>query len=271
MIIMKNKIIKLTQAEVNELLNVMNEDEPNYSLILKLQYLYGRNISEVYSLKKTDINKEDNTITFIMNNDKLTYKIHEEIREQLYEVVDTAKKQYIFQEGERPLSNVKDGINYYLHKKTEAVNDLPFMEGLRLTTKDFKALRGQHLYQEGISIKTIHELYHNTNTEGTKKTICYEQLKKQLFSESVEEIIEDTCLKVFTDHNFNKNPIFYVTDKENNEALLEIKNNTLNFHADEELKEVVDGLNSEELLRLVSHVKYPGDYIYYNNLKFLRN
>lgn len=51
MINMKNKIIKLTKTEVNELLKQISIDEPKYGLILKLQYIYGRNISEVYNLK----------------------------------------------------------------------------------------------------------------------------------------------------------------------------------------------------------------------------
>ena len=268
---MQEKIVKLTKTELNELLNTMKEDEPNYGLILKLQYIYGRNISEVYSLTKTDINQDENTITFIMNGDKLTYKVHNEIKEQLYEVVENSDKQYIFQEGDRPLSNVKDGINYYLHKKTDALNELPFLEGLRLTTKDFKALRGQHLYQDGVPIKLIHELYHNTNTDGTKKTIRYDELNELLYSESVESIIDDTCLQVFTDHTFNRNPLYYITDKEGKESILEIKDDTLNFYGNEDLREVFNDLNSEELLKLLNHVQSPGDYVYYNNLKFLKN
>lgn len=268
---MQEKIVKLTKTEMNELLETMNEDEPNYSLILKLQYIYGRNISEVYNLTKGDINQKKNTITFMMNGDELTYKVHEEIKEQLYDLVENASKEYIFQEGDRPLSNVKDGINYYLHKKTEALNELPFLEGLRLTTKDFKALRGQHLYQDGVPIKVIHELYHNTNTDGTKKTIRYEELKESLYLESVDEIIEDTCLKVFTDHSFNKNPLYYVTDENENESILEIKKDTLNFYGDGELKEAFDKLDSEGLLKLLDYVQSPGDYVYYDNLKFLKN
>ena len=268
---MQEKIIKLTKTELNELLDVMKEDEPNYGLILKLQYIYGRNISEVYSLTKNDINQKEDTIKFIMNGDELTYQVHDEIKEQLYELVDTSDKNYIFQEGERPLSNVKDGINYYLHKKTETLNELPFLEGLRLTTKDFKALRGQHLYQDGVPIKLIHELYHNTNTDGTKKTIRYEELKELLYCDTVEEIIEDTCLQVFTDHSFNRNPLYYITDSEEHEAILEVKEDTLSFYGSDDLKDVLNKLDSEELLKLLNHVKSPGDYVYYNNLKFLKN
>lgn len=267
----KRDIIKLTKTETNELLKVIREDEPNYGLILSLQYIYGRNVSEVYNLKKTDIDQENNTITFIMNGDKLVYPIHEEIKTQLFDTINNAKKINIFQEGDRPLSNVKDGINYYLHKKTEALNELKFLEGLRLTTKDFKTLRGQHLFCDGISILTIHELYHNTNSDGTKNTINYEALKRLLYDRTIDEIIEDTCLKVYTDHDFNNNPLFYVTDDENKEAIIEIKDKTFEYYGDESLKTSFDVFDFEELKSILKNVEHPGDYIYYNGLKFLKN
>lgn len=268
---MQKKIIKLTKTETNELLKVIREEEPNYGLILSLQYLYGRNVSEVYNLKKTDINQEEDTITFVMNGDELTYQVHEDIKELLYEVVDTANKMYIFQEGNRPLSNVKDGINYYLHKKTEILKDLTFLEGLRLTTKDFKALRGQHLYIDGVSLKTIHELYHNTNTEGTKKTINYEGLKQEYDKEDVMEIINSTCLTIYTEHDFNSNPLFYVT-KDDEEAILEVnKDGTFNFYGDEFLKKLFKDIDISKLSRTLKQIQSPGDYTYYNDIKFLRN
>lgn len=269
---MKNKIIKLTETEVNELLKQISIDEPKYGLILKLQYIYGRNISEVYNLKKTDVNTKENTITFYMNNDKLTYKVHNEIKDQLYSLLKDTKKEYVFQEGDRPLPTIKDGINYYLHRKTETLNELPFLEGLRLTTKDFKALRGQHLYVKGVPIKTIHELYHNTNSDGTKKTIRYDELKEMTHSEDVDEIIDNTCLEVYTDHNFNKNPIFYTTLGEE-EAIVELsQEDTLNFYGEDgELKKSFDGMDSNDLIALLKQINYPGDYVECSGVKFLRN
>lgn len=268
---MTKKIIKLTKTETNELLKVITEEEPIYGLILKLQYIYGRNVSEVYNLTKNDIEMDKDLITFVMNGDKLTYTVHPEVRSLLYKTVEEAKKNYIFQEGERPLSNVKDGINYYLHKKTNNVNSLPFMEGLRLTTRDFKALRGQHLFEDGISIKTIHELYHNSNSEGTKKTICYDELRRMLSPSDVEEIIRDTHMDVYSDHSFNRNPIFYITNKDGEEAILEIKDTDISFYGDGELRSTFEELDTSVLLPLLGRVKYTGDYVYCGGLKFLRN
>ena len=269
----KSKVIKLTKGELNELLKTITEEMPNYGLILKLQYIYGRNVSEVYRLRKQDIDQDENKITFIMNGDKLVYDVHEEIKEQLYNTIAESRKQYIFQEAERPLSNVKDNINYYLHKKSESLNDLEFLEGIRLTTKDFKALRGQHLYQEGITIKTIHELYHNTNMDGTKKTICYEELKEELFPDDIDEIINQTSFNVFTEHSFNNNPLFYVTGEEDLDCIVEIDEDvgTINFYGEDSLKELFESFDSVDLITKLSQVQCAGDYIYYNSLKFLRN
>lgn len=268
---MQRKIIKLTKEETNELLKIIREEEPNYGLILTLQYIYGRNVSEVYNLKKTDVDQDNNTITFIMNNDELVYPVHEEIKTQLYDTVNNAKRVNVFQEGTRPLSNVKDGINYYLHKKTEALNELKFLEGIRLTTKDFKALRGQHLYQDGVSFKTIHELFHNTNTEGTKRTICYSELKKLFDKEDINDIIHSTCLNVFTEHEFNDNPVFYVTMDEE-EALIELNSDdTINFYGEDTFKKAVNSIDYSLLIKSLRNVKVPGDYTCHDNIKFLRN
>lgn len=267
----KNNIIKLTQQETNELLKVIMEEEPIYGLILSLQYLYGRNVSEIYNLRQFDVDQEKDTITFIMNGDELTYPVHEDIKQLLYQVVEESSNINIFQEGNRPLSNIKDGINYYLHKKTDVLKDLEFLEGLRLTTKDFKALRGQHLYMDGVPLKTIHELYHNTNIDGTKKTICYEELKKLYGKDDVLSIIDSTCLNIYTEHNFNSNPLFYVT-KDDEEALLEIKeDNSFSFYGDEFLKNLFDEIDVSKLNKTLKHIQVPGDYTYYNGIKFLKN
>ena len=268
---MTSKIIKLTKEETNELLKVISSEEPNYGLILKLQYLYGRNISEVYQLKKQDVDKDHHVVSFYMNGDKLNYPVHPEIKDDLYEVVDEAKKEYVFQEGDRPLATIKDGINYYLHRKSDGLTKLPFLEGLRLTTKDFKALRGQHLFEEGVSIRTIHELYHNTNTDGTKKTICYEELKEELYPEDIDTIILDTRLSIYSDHSFNTNPIFYVTNRDGDEAILEIKGECMDFFGEFKLKSKFHTFESSVLRSLLDDVTAPGDYIYYEGLKFLRN
>ena len=265
--------MKLTKTELNELLKVITDDMPNYGLILKLQYIYGRNVSEVYKLRKQDINQDENKITFTMNGDKLTFEVHKELREQLYNTVKESRKQYIFQEAERPLPNVKDNINYYLHKKSEALNELKFLEGIRLTTKDFKALRGQHLYQEGYPLKTIHELYHNTNMDGTKKTIQYEELQKLFYPEDINVLVENVCLEVYADHEFNTNPLFYVTDEENNESIVEVNEELgrITVYADGGIKKTLESFDTLSLINKLSHVKSAGEYIYYEGFKFLKN
>ena len=272
MITMQEKIIKLTKTETNELLKVVREDMPNYGLILTIQYIYGRNVSEVYKLRKQDVNQDEDKITFYMNGDKLTFNVHPEIKEQLYKTVNEAQKQYIFQEAERQLPNVKDNINYYLHKKSEKLNELKFLEDLRLTTKDFKALRGQHLYQEGYPIKTIHELYHNTNMDGTKKTIQYDELMEELYPSDIDKLVDNLCLSVYTEHEFKNNPLFYVTNEEG-ECIVEIEEDlgVINVLGDDSIKDAVDSIDSLELIMVLSKVNNIGEYIYYKGFKFLKN
>ncbi|MBR3363051.1 MAG: site-specific integrase [Bacilli bacterium] len=268
-----NEIIKLNKQQTNETLKIIGEEEPRYGLALTILYIYGRNISEVYNLQDTDINKEDETITFIMNNNKITHKIHPQIKQELYKLVEE-NQGYIFQEGERPLTTFKDGINYYLHKKTGRLAELEFLADLRLTTKEFKRLRGQHLYQEGVPIKTIHELYNNTNMEGTKKTIKYHELKPLIYNEDVEDIISKTNVEIYEEHEFNNNPIFYVINNDKKEAIIEvITDEEMEVIGDEELVNHLtsEEFNTKDLINKLLPVSRVGDYIIYDNMRFLKN
>lgn len=267
------EIIKLNKQQTNELLRVIGEEEPRYGLALTLQYIYGRNINEVYNLKDTDINKEEETITFIMSNNKIVQKIHPQIKQQLYQLAED-NPGYIFQEGERPLTTFKDGINYYLHKRTGRLKKLRYLEDLRLTTKEFKKLRGQHLYQDGVPLKTIHELFNNSNMEGTKKTIQWHELKDMLYNKTVEEIIMDANVEIYEEPEFNKNPIFYVTNDYKEEAIIEVTSeDDMEVIGDEELVEYLtsEDFNKEALIPKLECVKRVGDYIIFGNIKFLRN
>ena len=269
---MINKIIKLNKQQTNELLRIIKQEEPTYALALTIQYIYGRNIGEVYNLKHEDIDTVNETITFTMNGDRLTYKVHPQIMKDLYDLTEE-QKEYIFQEGKKPIHTIKDGINYYLHRKGGLLNTIPYMKNLRLTTKSFKRLRGQHLYQDGVSLKTIHELFHNTNIEGTKRTIQYNELKELLHQENIDDIIAETNMEIYAEPDFNNNPIFYTTNHEH-EAIIEItKKDNYKCIGDEELVDYLmdDDFPRMELLDKLAPVTKVGDYILFNNIKFIRN
>lgn len=269
---MINNIIKLTKQQTNEVLRTIKQEEPRYALALTIQYIYGRNISEIYNLHSNDIDTANETITFTMNGDKLTYKVHPQIMKDLYDLTEE-NPGYIFQEGNKPPHTIKDGINYYLHKRGGLLNTIPYMRDLRLTTKAFKKLRGQHLYQDGIPLKTIHELYHNTNIEGTKKTIQYHELKELLYTQTLEDIIAKTNMEIYEEPEFNKNPIFYLTSMEN-EAILEItKKDDFKAIGDEELLDYItnEDFPKTELINKLQAVERVGDYIIFQNIKFIKN
>ena len=264
------EIIKLTKGETNQLLKTITDENPKYGLMLKLQYLYARNIGEVYNLQDKDINLAEQTITFTSNKERVTYPLHPDVMEELKYVLEH-KNGLIFQDGKQ-LHSVKDAINYYLHKKTEALKELEYLDGLRLTTKDFRVLRGQHLYQDGASINLIHELYHNTNMQGTKNIIQFHKLETLLHPQNIEEIMGITHLNVYHEEEFNENPIYYVTSIDGKEAILEVSDeDTLEYYGDEELKEKVADFNNKELLSQLNTIEETGDYILFKEIKYLKN
>lgn len=271
---MKNKLIKLTKAQTNELLTIITKEEEKYGLCLLLQYIYGRNISEIYHLTKTDINKQEETITFTITDKKtITYPIHKQVKYLLYKLIDDENTpHHIFQIGKRPLHGIKDGINYYLHRKSDALNKLPYLHGIKLTSKDFKILRGQHLFQDGIELKTIHKLYGNTNINSTKRTINYEALYKEYYTTDVIKIIHDTNVTIYPEHGFNTNPVFYVKDeKENRTVILEVLNKEeFKQNGEETLMQEIDDMNPKKLIKNISQVENIGEYTNYKGLKFLR-
>lgn len=69
-------------------------------------------------------------------------------------------------------------INYFLNNKINEINIGADYKMAKITHKDLKILRGQHLYLDNVPIEIIHSLYNNFNLNETKDFIDYEGLNK---------------------------------------------------------------------------------------------
>lgn len=271
------KFVKLSKAEVNELFKEVSLDNESLGLAMKLIYVYGRNVSEVYNVKKSDINFEEGTIRFYMNNDAIVYPIHKDIENHLKSHCELYKNcTYLFDDLKgNPLTKIKDGINYSLHKRSERLMNLSFLDNVRLTSRDFKILRGQHLFLDGVDIKTIHELYHNTNIDGTKKTICYSELKEFLFVNNLDDVFSDcTHLDFYKEHDFSNNPIYYVSSDDGYDALIEVSSyNTVSIIGNKDMEVDLNMFlsNHRDVLSKLSILENSGEYFVVDGFKFMRN
>ena len=266
---MKNeKLIKLNKAQVNELIKSVGKDNDEYGLGLKLIYVYGRNISEVAYLKKEDVDLENNIIIFNKGKDnELRFKILESLKEELGKLIELKQEdEEIFN---KPIK-LKDNINYLLYKKTGDLTELDYIRNLKLTTKDFKILRGQHLYQDGVSIHSIHELYHNKHLDSTKKLIKYNELVNKRVS-------IDTLLEDYTDLNLysvgDDMPLtYYCTNRKKHEAIMELDNDGLiSVHGDSEIRNIINDLPLDSLIKELGNLRDNGDYKYIKGLRIMKN
>lgn len=261
----KNNIIKLNKQQTNEIIKTITKENEEYGLALKLIYIYGRNIGEVANLKKEDILLEDNIIIFNKDTEnEIKYNIHESVKIELSKLIELKQDtEYIFH---KPIK-LKDNINYQLYKKT-GMDELDYIKGLKLTTKDFKILRGQHLYSDGVSIHSIHELYNHKNLESTKKLIRYTELKNK-------KVDIENILKEYTDMNLysvSDYPItYYCTNRKNREAILELYENNINIHGDSEIRNILNNINSNVLVKELDKLSSNGDYKYIKGLRVMKN
>jgi integrase len=259
-------MIKLNKYQTNQILNTIQKDNKIYGLILKLTYTYARNIGEVSELKTKDINLKENTITFtIYNNNRRpkTFPLTDENIIQQLKIIteDKNTEEYIFDEY-IPHKKIKATINYYIYKK-----NIPLLKGNGLTTQDFRILRGQHLYQDGISINTIQELYQHADPMTTKKLIEYYDLKEKEIT--VDEIFNDkyTNLNLYKDDDYEDYQTYYCV-YEGKEAVIEKENNNIFINGDVLIKDKLMRIN---LKRVLDALINSGEYSVIDGVCVLKN
>ena len=272
--------MKLNKEQLNELLYYITYDDFKNSLIFKLQYIYGRNAREVLELKVKDIDLTYETITFTTPTTPVKFPLNQNISEDLIGYIydqELKNNDYVFKTpaGESTEMFIKR-LNYYLDTTVTSLNKTLELDYPKITTKDFKILRGQHLFLDGVKIQTIHELYHNTNMKSTKTNINYQELKKlQYTCNNVDEIFQNlTDLNLYYDKHFEETEIFTVSDDKGSIIIeIDYPAGEVNIISDEDnpLNQKLQLINMDILIDELKHLKKPGQYKLINDLRFLKN
>lgn len=274
-------MIKLNKTKLNELLYYISSDNYKNSLILKLGYIYGRNASEVFNLKPVDINLTDETILFNIPTGTVTFPLVEDIRDILLGYIydhGLSEDEYVFREVDESMEIAIKKLNYYLDKTINSLNTTIEFNSPKLTTKDFKILRGQHLFLDGTGLHTIHELYCNTNLMSTKDIIQYNELKKYLFQcNTLEKIFqENTDLNLYYDYRYSQTDLFTISDDNDTDNLIieiDYEENTINIiteNTDSEIAKEITKIDPDTLFKELSKLEH-GNFKFLNGLKIIKN
>ena len=267
-------IPKLDKYQLNRYFKELEKENPEYTILLKVAYTYGKNIEEIINLKTTDIH--ENTITIKQKQQILTYTypITKEFKNELTKTAD--ENGYLFPLHEHPQPSTI--INEFLKKVNRKIYKKHFIKVPHITSRDFKRLRGQHLILDGASINLVRHLYGNTNTRITRKFLQIDELLKEAGRPtSIEDIIEKhTDLDLYYDKEFmgecqlyhirgpqypDNNPQSY-----HNNIEINPKNNHINIQNPDT---IIDQIITEETIKRLIQLKI-GEYKIYNNLMFTR-
>ena len=273
-------MIKLNKTKLNELLYYITSDNYKNSLILKLIYVYGRNAREALNLQPKDIDLTTETITFTVPTGEVTFPLVVDIRDSLMGYVydrGIEDDEYIFREVDETMEIAIKKLNYYLEKTIDSLNTTIEFNSPKLTTKDFKILRGQHLYLDGTNLHTIHKLYCNTNVMSTKDIIQYNKLNEYLFQcNTLDKIFTDnTDLNLYYDYRFNQTDLFTVSDNNDTSNLIievDYEENTINIitDSDDDLVSEIQKIDPDTLFMELGKLE-PGNFKFINDLKIIKN
>ena len=271
-IIMYN--LKMSKTDVNKLLWEISDDNITYGLILKLQYIYGRNVGDILALKKEDIDISNNTIEFKLSKSNLILPIVPEICDVLINHVNglPENEEYLFlTEDVNYNSNVlAKRINYYLNSKIDELNKGVNHKLSKITNRDLKMLRGQHLYLDNVPFEIIHELYNNFNYSETRRLIDYDGLKNSFGYDNVDNLLVNfTDLNLFRDDDYDKESIYVVMDMNNDYGVVEFVDGDLIVH---EQSNVTDRLEKFDICEIYDAIKFLGDgeYKFVHGIKFFK-
>ncbi len=272
-------MIKLTKEKLNEFLYYLSTDNPKNTLIFKLGYIYGKNMREVLILKPTDINIEKETITFNTYSEKVTYPLTKTLLDELLGYIydnELKPDDYIFKNKNQKIEQGIKRLNEYLHATVMSLNKILDLNLPEITTKDFKILRGQHLYLEGVDLHTVHELIGGTNIKVTKNVINFKELHKLRFPcNNIDEVFTDyTDIEVLYEEGFHDSELYTVSSIDDN-IIIEVMQATgeINIISSESnsLNEKLQEINPEYLFNELRSLKEQGQYKIIEDLRFLKN
>lgn len=262
-------IPKLNKYQLNHYFNELEKENPEYTLILKLAYIYGKNTSEILQLKPENIGEI--TITIKQTSITQKYPISPELKKQITEYIKP-EQEYIFQkihDEEKPLII----LNEFMRKTNRRIKREYTIKIPQLTCRDFKRLRGQHLILDGATINLVRHLYGNTNTRITRKFLQIEELLQEAGRPtSINDIIENyTDLNLYYDNQLNNNyQLYHISgpQKHGYNNNIEINNNTKRINLEKhDVK--IDQLLNDEIIEQLLKLKV-GEYKIINKLRITR-
>ena len=269
----------MSKERLNELLYYITEDNFKYGLIFKITYIYGRNIGEVLKLRVADVDLKHNALDFYLPTESVSFMLHSSIKNDLLSYIeDNSLKEndFIFIDDTNKINKYVTKLNMYLHSFIMKLNrNVLSWHCPLLVNRDFKNLRGQHLFMDGADVKTINKLYKNKNIKSVKDNIEYTELMNERFPcDSLKRIFYDyTDLDVFVDDNFNNCDLFLVCKGRDNLVLeYDYDTNTVNLLGDKnsELYNRFISLNYDDLFIKLRNLKV-GNYKYIDDFKFIKN
>lgn len=278
-------MIKVSKEMLNELLRYISMDNQKYGLIFKITYIYGRNIGEVLKLRKRDVDLKHNALDFMLPTESISFMLHSDIKDDLIEYINSKEldeMDYIFIKEDKEydvsskdINMYSKKLNVYLTNMIRELNKNVFVKHCpSLVNRDFKNLRGQHLFIDGADIKTVNELYRNKNIQSTKDNIDYKNLMKLRFPcDNVNKIFHEfTDLNVYADRKFDNCDLFTVcNDKKSMVIEYDYNTGVINYVGDnKELFEELSKLDINILNKDLHDLK-PGNYKFVNDLKIIKN
>lgn len=268
-----NYEIKMSKTDVNKLLYEISKDDLKYSLILKMVYVYGKNISDVLNLKKGDIDLNRNIIRFNLSKSYLTVPIVPDISTILVNYINGLNGDgYLFLDDDTgyDTNTVTKRINYYLHNKIKDLNKNSDSRLSVITTRDLKRLRGQHLYFDNVPVESIHELYNNFNLNESKNLIKYDEIKEaNHYSEVGDMLLHYTDLNVYREENYDDDDLFVVINNDGDCGVVEFNDDGLAIVKESGFTDELMAGDVDELYGMVKGLNH-GEFKFVNGLKFLK-
>ena len=146
--------MKLAKGETNDLRYAAGKDNFKMGIILKLIYVYGKEATTVLSMKWSQIDFDNNTITFKNHHFPLT----RDLRDNLLKF--KSDNEYLFLEGtiedsfENDIDIQRKRTKYYLDNRVKKLDLNHKIKHSKLSITDLRRLRGQHLILAGVALRT---------------------------------------------------------------------------------------------------------------------
>ena len=277
-------IVKLDKQECNSVLEYISTIDEEMGLFLKIIYVYGRKVSEISKLKVKDIDVKHGLIDFRLGKNKTcSFGLVSDVKDSVYEQIkDLDSEEFIFSfnsgDVNRKVSRFLDSVVKKINLSNMGVinRHCPSLNGF-----DFRRLRGQHLFIDGVSLALINMVYLFEDRDSVRNLIKYDELCVALSNcSSIDVLMRDTRftdLNVFHDteyHNVDSVVLFTVSCGGVSCVVFEYDciDSTVSVleGSDESIVKFVDGLDKSFFDDVLCHLS-NGDYKIIDGFKIVKN